>query len=116
MDDDQHENGGETDDVNELDGWVYSLAMQIWWWWYDDDDDDDDDGDDDEEEDDEFIVLQCKYANGITLVSLGVTSLCLLYSILRDDDEPMMIVIIFQDWWRRRDYSGWKGWKGKHGL
>ena len=43
----------------------------------DDDDDQDDDDDDDESED---VVWQWEYANGITLVSLGVTSVCLLFS------------------------------------
>ena len=42
------------------------------------------DDDDDEKED---VVWQWEYANGITLVSLGVTSACLLFSFLHHDDD-----------------------------
>ena len=57
-----------------------------------DDDDDDDDGDqggddvndDDDDDESEGVVWQWEYANGIRLVSLGVTSVCLLFSFLSD--------------------------------
>ena len=51
----------------------------------DDSDDDDDNGDQggdnvDDDDESEGVVWQWEYANGITLVSLGVTSVCLLFS------------------------------------
>ena len=50
----------------------------------DDDDDDDDQDDDDDDDESEDVVWQWEYANGITLVSLGVTSVCLLFSFLSE--------------------------------
>ena len=42
------------------------------------------DSDDDDDDEGEGVVWQWEYANGIRLVSLGVTSVCLLFSFLSD--------------------------------
>ena len=47
---------------------------------------------DDEDDESEDVVWQWEYANGITLVSLGVTSVCLLFSFRSEC------------WW-------WRGWR-----